>query len=256
MHSRRFFVGLIIFGLTPSGASGQERATLLLTITSRESGVAIPDATARFPSKGLSALSDAEGRARITDIPPGPHLLIVEHIGHRTEQRIVPFDPGQTVHATIELVIEPVPLHSVRVEVPGRHPRLDRVGFYDRERLGFGTFLEREEIVDRALGSMRLSNVFRGIRGVQVKLLPGSGALVPVSTRSFGASLGQSVCIMPIYLDGIYIDTERHFDLDRFIPTSDIEAIEVFAGPSETPIQYSGTNRECGVILMWTRTGQ
>ena len=41
-------------------------------------------------------------------------------------------------------------------------------------------------------------------------------------------------------------------DINRFSP-SQIEAIEYYAGSSQTPSQYSRLNSQCGVIVLHTR---
>ena len=53
-----------------------------------------------------------------------------------------------------------------------------------------------------------------------------------------------------------YIVDERN---DNFFgpntPIRDIEAIEVYTGPSDVPGEFSGRTAGCGVIVIWTRSG-
>jgi hypothetical protein len=34
---------------------------------------------------------------------------------------------------------------------------------------------------------------------------------------------------------------------------SNLDGIEVYRGPSETPAMYGGTGGNCGTVLLWTR---
>lgn len=43
-------------------------------------------------------------------------------------------------------------------------------------------------------------------------------------------------------------------DINQFT-VQGIQAIEIYRGPAETPIQYQATNSACGVLLLWTRDG-
>ena len=45
------------------------------------------------------------------------------------------------------------------------------------------------------------------------------------------------------------------FNLDLLPPPRDLAGIEVYAGPATTPPRFSGMDRGCGVILVWTKSG-
>jgi Carboxypeptidase regulatory-like domain len=42
-------------------------------------------------------------------------------------------------------------------------------------------------------------------------------------------------------------------DLNEW-PVEEIEGVEVYVGPIETPAEYNLTGSDCGVLLIWTRT--
>ena len=50
---------------------------------------------------------------------------------------------------------------------------------------------------------------------------------------------------------GFYGESGNIVDLDT-IPLDDVAGIEVYIGPSETPIEYDRFN-QCGVLLIWSR---
>lgn len=45
------------------------------------------------------------------------------------------------------------------------------------------------------------------------------------------------------------------FNLELLPTPKTLAGIEVYAGPSTVPPQFSGMNRGCGVILVWTKGG-
>jgi hypothetical protein len=47
--------------------------------------------------------------------------------------------------------------------------------------------------------------------------------------------------------------------MEELVEVSDILAVEVYAGPASTPLQWSGTKLiggGCGTIVIWTRGGR
>jgi outer membrane receptor for ferrienterochelin and colicin len=42
-------------------------------------------------------------------------------------------------------------------------------------------------------------------------------------------------------------------DINAVVSPDQVEAIEVYRGPSEIPAEYSGNDAMCGVILIWTK---
>jgi hypothetical protein len=72
-----------------------------------------------------------------------------------------------------------------------------------------------------------------------------------VNERSAG--LG-GMCGPSIYLDGARITMGSGLTLNDVINPENIEAIEVYRGPSEVPPMYNDDRAACGVVLIWTRT--
>lgn len=68
-----------------------------------------------------------------------------------------------------------------------------------------------------------------------------------------------NTCYAAVYLDGIRVYTPRSdqfmdplFDLSS-IPPQSIEAIELYAGPTELPSKYSSLDATCGLMVIHTR---
>jgi hypothetical protein len=84
-----------------------------------------------------------------------------------------------------------------------------------------------------------------------------AGNDVPIIDRddkALGAK--QGVCYMTVYLDRAPVysgrDREPLFDISSISPDR-IEAIEVYSGPSQIPVEYQGLHTSCGLMVIWTR---
>jgi outer membrane cobalamin receptor len=151
----------------------------------------------------------------------------------------------------IRLAVDAVAIDALTVEAEAVVPWLDRVGFYERKRVGQGTFIDRPAIDKR--NPRRTSDILRGIAGVRLTHSRSEGTDVFLRA-AMSASIAHRQCRPPIFLDGIAVATQlgNRIDLDSILP-GDIEAIEVYAGPAQVPPQYGGATSACGVILLWTR---
>jgi hypothetical protein len=66
-------------------------------------------------------------------------------------------------------------------------------------------------------------------------------------------------CYAQVYLDDALVFSPQRgqvqqplIDISRFA-TSDIEALEFYEGPAQTPARYSNLNSTCGVLVIHTR---
>jgi hypothetical protein len=63
------------------------------------------------------------------------------------------------------------------------------------------------------------------------------------------------VCYAQVYLDDVLMNPTRPtepFDVNT-IKLEQLEAVEFYAGPSQTPAKYSRLDSRCGVLVLWTR---
>ncbi|MGH7501791.1 MAG: TonB-dependent receptor plug domain-containing protein [Longimicrobiales bacterium] len=149
-----------------------------------------------------------------------------------------------------------VPLNALTISVEGGVPALDRVGFYERRRMGHGRFIERDDVVRR--NPRRLSDLLQGMPGVRIVT---DGWFSDVRLRASGLTgfnaTPAMMCFPPVFLDGIVVshgnaEPGDRYNVDSILP-QDIEAIEVYTGPAQVPAKYGGANSACGIMLIWTR---
>jgi hypothetical protein len=192
---------------------------------------------------GLVQLSTSNGHFLFSDVPPGEYSLQVNHLAYTTYNDSLVVEPGALLDLTVQLATNVIPVDPIVVNVLS--PRLDRVGFYKRQRGGNGSFITRADI--RKMNNIRLpSDIVRSVRGVEVVHRPGG--------RGFRV-VGRNMCPYRYFVDDVRIGNT--FELDD-IDWNSIEAIEVYNGTGQIPPQYAGTLsndvRFCGVVVVWTRT--
>lgn len=235
----------------PGHAQRVETATLVIWITDQTTGAPITNARVAAAEADRQVFSDRSGRAEIGRITPGNLFVTVEGLGYSRERFVLDLSAGGTLEVELALVPLPLELEGVAADVERQNAALRQVGFYERQREGFGTHITREQIDDRK--PQRMSDLFRGVRGMRVEATGrlGDGAYRLVSTRGI-VSVSNRACSPKLFIDGIGVPTT---DLDMF-PPAHIEAIEAYPSRAGVPPQYSPTDSPCGAVFLWTRSGR
>jgi hypothetical protein len=254
----------------PLAAQTNETAALRVRVTDAATGRPIEGAQVGFPDLGLFRLAAASGIAQILDIPPGPRTLEVTMLGYGKASRMILLEAHAVATGDIALTNDPIEIEGLTVTASAQIQRLRDVGYYDREKMGFGHHLGTLEL--SAIVATQPGDYFYKIPGVEV-VAEAFGRKQVVSRRScvtlssFGLSAGPTTFggndrqgspmpfvpaaspnAMATYLDGV-----RYRGAFDKIPTNTIEAIEVYVG-SQVPMQFSqGQGGACGVILIWSK---
>jgi hypothetical protein len=204
-----------------------------------------------------ATVADESGQFVVSASDGGEYRVRITHIGYRTaDLGPVELRDGATTAVVLRLAANAIPLDALTIEAEALLPSLNRVGFYDRKKLGHGRFIDRHDIERRS--PRRATDLLRGLPGVRLVRRQGgfdvalrAGGLVTFSVRA------DDVCYPPVFLDGIVVSHSKaaasdRLDLDSILP-GDIEGIEVYSGPAQVPPQYGGAHSGCGVVLSWTR---
>jgi len=209
-------------------------------VLEKESGRPLAGALVRFSGLGASRISDSEGRFEFAAVSPGPHVLTVDYLGYGTREDSLFIPPDRTLTLDVRLDMEPIALEGITVAVEARSRWLELEGFYRRKERGMGRQWAVEDIRER--NPFFLSDLVRLVPGLNV--LRDRYATTVLSRR--GVSLMSGPCTLPVYVDGFPV---QDFNLDGLDPAA-VEALEVYHGIGETPIQYLN---HCGVILIWLK---
>jgi outer membrane receptor for ferrienterochelin and colicins len=177
------------------------------------------------------------GQFEIDQVPAGRYEVRVEGLAYSPLSHVVDLGERNTLDLQIELAPEALALEGI-VVTGIRRSRLEMSGFFERREQGFGTTLNREEIESR--NSNCASDIFYGIAGARVVQPRGLGQSAQVLLRGG--------CVPQLVLDGAPF--ARPIPIDEVVRVHEIEAIEVYHGPSG-PVRYASSS--CGTIMVWTR---
>ena len=218
-----------------------------------------------------TTLTDSEGRFAVTVDPDAAREVTVriESLGYGTlTSEPISLD-RPSYRLEVELSPEAYEVEGVVVTVEARSLVLDRVGFYQREERITGRFLEREELdLDRYT---RVSDALLRVPGLQqVDMASQTGSTTERYLQFRGARSGggPNACLPAIYVDGGIVRFPRLLGgsavaqmdvggdvrtLDDIIGAFDVEAIELYDGPSSGPPEFVQSSPPCGSIVIWTR---
>lgn len=231
-----------------------------------------------------SFVTDADGWYELHAPGPGLYLVEARRIGYRAwVDGPVELSADEVWDSIFHLQVIPVLLDPVEVvaQTAVREAYLQRMGFYERQRVDYGHFITRAEIERRAPD--RMTDLLLTVPGA--RSAPSTSGLNR-SSISFGGSIQQrgGPCHPRVYVDGLVVirgDARPHgldvhgqpelaseagpsdptmrqeIALDDVVMPEDVQAVEVYRRGSEVPVRFGGmsTNTQCGVIVVWTRRG-
>ena len=64
---------------------------------------------------------------------------------------------------------------------------------------------------------------------------------------------GRNQCPPLFFLDGQAVGNAIDVNIDNFVNVNQVSAVETYSGVAQTPIEFTRTGSECGVIAIWTK---
>lgn len=175
----------------------------------------------------------------------GRFRLQVDRTGYlQTLTEAMPVAAAETIAVELSVSAAPLTIAPLRVTArvePPRRRSLELNGFYQRERLGIGRFVRREELEQHKDFSLALA----------LSRVPGT-IIQYVRTKQY-IYFPRSNCRPWVYLDGVRMTIDRHLDINAVVSPTQIEAMEVYIGPAEVPPEWAAGRGACGVVLIWTK---
>ena len=213
-------------------------------VTRGAGGQPLANARVSVWGTGLEAVTGADGRFALGNLPTGSYLLESRAIGYQPSRRIVSFEPNTETIVVAQLerliTLDTIKVRALRNRLLGK----DMSGFEERRQRGLGRFLDPEDIEKRMGG--RTSDFFWAVSGVR---------LVPSSTGDRVTMRGN---VSGYCTPTVFVDRMRQFmfdgDLDAIVSPMEIRAIEVYAGFTMTPPEFQVPFDTCGSIVIWTGT--
>ena len=217
-------------------------------VTDQVTGEPIPQVVVNVAAQGRVATTSATGRFTVPDLMPGRHEVTFAHIGYQRRVDSVNIEIGRVSVVDVDLSVETIELDPIVVTVERQDLTLQGVGFYERERDGWGNFVDREEIERWA--PMEISDAlmrFPGVRIVTDRDMPSRRFLM---LRRAGGS-----CYPAVYIDGVMMHRGGNAAaaINDLVDPIAVAGVEVYRGQAGLPPQYWGLNSSCGVVLIWIR---
>jgi hypothetical protein len=235
-------------------ATSTETATLRGTVRDR-SGRAVRDAIVGVLDDPRTVRTDATGGFRLDGVPAGSRTLEARTIGASPATLTVDVTPRQ--EHVVELTISKSAQALSPVIIVGRsaaRSMMERSGFSDRRRRGFGDLLSADEIAE--LHAFDLGDTLLRIRGVTSTWI--GGERMPTLRGRAGER-----CVPNFFLDGVPFQVERprpgekppypFGDLSSLVPADAIRGIEVYSANTVPPEFDRSAFTGCGSIVIWTR---
>jgi hypothetical protein len=224
-------------------------------------GAPTPAAEITIPALARSTRTADDGSFSFEALPAGRHEVLARKLGFEPATRTVTVRGTDTV--TVQLTLAPRVQALAEVEVRDKAaPAVSTRRAFERERAraNGGAFVSDTLLASNEHSNM--SNVLRRIPGATIARVQFDRRSYNVlASRRNGQSLraGDKYCYFQIYVDGMlrYAPAAQNVvpppDVDEF-KVHDYEAIEVYRGPAQTPVQFGGTGAPCGTVVFWTRT--
>jgi hypothetical protein len=206
---------------------------------------AIGGAHVEAPVNGASGVTRPDGTFRIDSVPIGTQLIIVRQLGFEPVSVTVNVSTRQPTDVKVALgptanILDPV-LVTAR-----RNATLEKQGFFERQRAGWGAYITREEVDKRK--PQFLTDLLTNVAGIRV-VRTMSGTIVR-SDRINSITRGGGGCTR-LWVDGAEWRMVMPGDIDAFISTRDLAGVEVYR-PGQAPAQFSGFD-ECVTLVVWTQ---
>lgn len=246
---RRFsvvFVRVMFAAAAISGAAeslyAQDRGAIAGVVRD-STGAAIPEAIVTIAAQGRETRTDSLGSFRFTRVSAGETIISIRRLGFLAMNVSVIVTGSGTDIVIVKLSQRALVLDEIAVSERDLRRRFWIDDFYRRRERGSGTYFTREDIALRR--TSRLSDVLSNTPGIR-KIRTSSG----LGVRFVSAATLQRDCAPMIWLDG---QRAPGMELDE-LQASDIEGVELYHGPSTTPLRFSqGHYTTCGTIVIWTR---
>jgi len=216
-----------------------------------------PLAQARVRVVGRTALllSGTDGRFAFPTVQAGDQVLEVRLLGYIAFVQWVKIEPGQTLNVRIILSAAPVPLKAIEVKgEPVTTVALE--GFRNRRAHNSGHFLTRAEIAK--MQPRVFTDVLRRVPGVLLQPAAGSfGSNDMVRMNRTTGINGLRNCPVLFFVNGMPLQVAGDMSIDQYVAPEDVVAVEIYSGSSQIPPEFQSAllNSKCGVIVIWTRTG-
>lgn len=228
----------------------------------------VADALVRIPEINRETRANVAGEFRLAAIPAGTWIVTIRRPGLQPVSDSVVVREGRETRRTFVLDQLPQTLDSVIARADRRGLTASMRQLEARRASGMGRFLLSEQL--RKMENRSLPSViaafsgarqvhYRGFtflstsRGMEVK---GLGVVDQWPRAIVGDRQSPRGCWVQVYVDGLRMYSVNEGgdvpDL-RMWQVMQLEAVEYYRGPAETPQELNALGSPCGTLVLWTR---
>jgi hypothetical protein len=213
----------------------QRLGSITGTVRTAERGPGLEGARVLLIGTKLVVITNRRGEFEFHGITPGKYVIQASAIGYTTLTSSIDVKPLETVEVQFETGAETFKLPDLEVEEKPNLP----ADFLRRSREGRGRYFSRAEIEKR--NPQTVGDLLRMVPGMRVECRG-------IVCRAVLARAPRG-CQPTFWMDGIPADPAMVW----LQPPRDLDGIEVYSGPSQTPPELE-RGSSCGAIVLWTRT--
>jgi hypothetical protein len=207
-----------------------------------------------------SALTDANGKFSLHNLPSGTRSLVVRSVGFEPVVRPVELTSRAPVDITVPFTATALPALAPVVVTARLDEGLKKVGFEQRKHSGMGTFWTLPYIAgQQAYEFHDLFGTFPGLKidyneQGQASLMATKGEYACIGQNPQGQSTVGSNCgpCVAYVIDGHAFLESEEGELDEYVHPNDVGAIEIYQ-ENEVPRSLAGTHNDCINIVIWTK---
>jgi iron complex outermembrane receptor protein len=233
--SQKFLVAILLS--FSSIVFSQSTGKIAGVVTDAETGAPLLGANVQVAQTLLGAVTDADGRFVVRQVPPGGHFVRVSYIGYHSEQVRVRVQRDST--SQIQVALRPSPIPFDQVIATGARQQED----LQRAANSVGVIVSSEI---RHRNRFRIDESLQSLAGVTLV-----GENVNVRGGSGYALLGLGASRVLMLIDDVPVLTS---DLGRanwdILPVTEVERIEVLKGAASVLYGAGGIS---GVVNVLTR---
>lgn len=245
-------VFLVFFALLPLGYSSEvdalqdpKKSEIRGTVVRAADRQPVTGAKVSLDGTEFALVTDGKGKFKFPKVAAGQYIIRAEVEGFPVATSTVLLAQGDRLDVEFQVgTSDAVTLPELKVTEAAPVKVSPIVEFNRRATSGNGRYITRDFIEKRHPAT--LMDLMRALPGVRIEC--------PRSERVCRIRMSRAPrgCGPGYFLDGIPADQSVLF----LTSPTDVEGIEVYSGPSETPAELEGVRSLCGVVAIWTRIGE
>lgn len=236
---RLVIIGALVGALLPGQAPAQEGTGVIRGVFKvNGSGQPIEGARVTLVGTTFLVLTDRRGEFEFPSLMPGRYVVRAAAIGFSTVTSPIDLKHRQTIDMEFLAEAEAVTLPELAVEETADHGPMD---WLRRKSEGRGRYLTRADLEKRQAATV--PDALRMVPGVRIECRTAQVCYVRLARAPRG-------CNPAFFMDGIPSDPAIAY----LTPVHEVEGIEVYSGPADTPPELESAKARCGVVVIWTRS--